>query len=161
AVGEIDRARARCAARTPLAHLARCEERLRLGRALVASHQRGARHQGYLPHPQPGSLICTCVARTTLKHARARQSRVGGDPRADRAMNQSAGAALTRAQLRLSKGALAMAESTPPRNQAGSTTHEIKQRATDQFERMADNATEQFRNVAEQAEQLANRATEQ
>jgi len=54
-----------------------------------------------------------------------------------------------------------MAESTPPRNQPGSTTHEIKQRATDQFERMADNATEQFRNVAEQAEQLANRATEQ
>jgi ElaB/YqjD/DUF883 family membrane-anchored ribosome-binding protein len=41
------------------------------------------------------------------------------------------------------------------------STHDIKEKATGQFERMADKAADQFRNVADQAEAAANRALEQ
>jgi ElaB/YqjD/DUF883 family membrane-anchored ribosome-binding protein len=56
-----------------------------------------------------------------------------------------------------------MAQSTPPRGQpySGSTTHDIKEKATDQFEKMADKATDQFRSMANQAEHVANRVAEQ
>jgi ElaB/YqjD/DUF883 family membrane-anchored ribosome-binding protein len=55
-----------------------------------------------------------------------------------------------------------MAQSTPTRGYAGaSTTHDIKEKATDQFDRLADKATDQFRNVADQAENMANRLSEQ
>lgn len=57
-----------------------------------------------------------------------------------------------------------MAQSTPPRGQsayAGSITHDIKEKATDQFERIADKATDQFRSVADHAESVANRVGEQ
>ena len=40
-------------------------------------------------------------------------------------------------------------------------THDIKEKATGQFERMADKAADQFRNVADQAEAAADRALEQ
>ncbi|HXF55770.1 MAG TPA: hypothetical protein VNK52_16775 [Hyphomicrobiaceae bacterium] len=46
-----------------------------------------------------------------------------------------------------------MDHSKPPR--------EIKEKATDQFERMADKATEQFRQVADKAEGIAERVAEQ
>ena len=42
-----------------------------------------------------------------------------------------------------------------------STTHDMKEKATGQFERMADKATDQFSNLANQAEAVANRAMEQ
>ena len=42
-----------------------------------------------------------------------------------------------------------------------SSTHDIKEKAAGQFERMADKATDQFKNVADQAEAVANRALEQ
>jgi ElaB/YqjD/DUF883 family membrane-anchored ribosome-binding protein len=60
-----------------------------------------------------------------------------------------------------------MAQSTPHSTQtrtpdySGSTAHDIKEKATDQFERMADKATDQFRNIASQAEGVANRVVEQ
>src|ERR1700704_6578506 len=44
---------------------------------------------------------------------------------------------------------------------SGSTTHDIKEKATDQFERIADKATDQFKNVANHAEDVANRVSEQ
>lgn len=46
-----------------------------------------------------------------------------------------------------------------PQNQ--STTHDMKEKATGQFERMADKATDQFSNLANQAEAVANRTMEQ
>ena len=46
-----------------------------------------------------------------------------------------------------------MAQSTP--------TREIKEKATEQFERLADTATDQFKHVADQAEGVANRVAEQ
>jgi ElaB/YqjD/DUF883 family membrane-anchored ribosome-binding protein len=52
-----------------------------------------------------------------------------------------------------------MAQST--RGTSYSSTHDIKEKATDQFERMADKATDQFGRVADQAEAIANRVTEQ
>ena len=36
--------------------------------------------------------------------------------------------------------------------QSHTSTHDIKEKATGQFERMADKAADQFRNVADQAE---------
>jgi ElaB/YqjD/DUF883 family membrane-anchored ribosome-binding protein len=58
-----------------------------------------------------------------------------------------------------------MAQSTPPRSQSGyagsSTTHDIKEKVTDQFDRMADKASDQFRSMADQAENMANRVGEQ
>jgi ElaB/YqjD/DUF883 family membrane-anchored ribosome-binding protein len=44
---------------------------------------------------------------------------------------------------------------------SGSTTHDIKEKATGQFEKMADKATDQFNDIAEQAERVANRVAEQ
>ena len=46
-------------------------------------------------------------------------------------------------------------------NYSGSTTHDIKEKATGQFEKMADKATDNFRNMADQAEDVANRVAEQ
>ena len=54
-----------------------------------------------------------------------------------------------------------MAQSTPPRGQSGSVAHDIKEKATDQFERLADKASDQFRHAADQAENMANRVGEQ
>jgi ElaB/YqjD/DUF883 family membrane-anchored ribosome-binding protein len=42
-----------------------------------------------------------------------------------------------------------------------SSTHEIKEKATGQFEKLADKATDQFRSVADQAENVANRVADQ
>ncbi len=44
---------------------------------------------------------------------------------------------------------------------SGSTTHDIKEKATSQFEKLADKATDQFNDIAEQAESVANRVAEQ
>jgi ElaB/YqjD/DUF883 family membrane-anchored ribosome-binding protein len=54
-----------------------------------------------------------------------------------------------------------MAQSTQSQGYSGSTTHDVKEKATSQFEKMADKATDQFRNMADQAETVANRMTEQ
>jgi|SRR5262245_52468743 len=57
-----------------------------------------------------------------------------------------------------------MSQSTYPRGHpsySGSTAHDIKEKATDQFERMADKASGQFKNMADQAESVANRIGEQ
>jgi ElaB/YqjD/DUF883 family membrane-anchored ribosome-binding protein len=55
-----------------------------------------------------------------------------------------------------------MAQSTQHRGSyPGSTAHDIKEKATDQFERMADKATDQFKRVADQAEDVAGRVAEQ
>lgn len=54
-----------------------------------------------------------------------------------------------------------MAQSTQPRGSySGSTAHDIKEKATEQFERMADKATDQFKRVADGAEEVASRAAE-
>jgi ElaB/YqjD/DUF883 family membrane-anchored ribosome-binding protein len=44
---------------------------------------------------------------------------------------------------------------------SGSTAHDIKEKATDQFERMADKASGQLRSMADQAEGVVNRVGEQ
>ena len=44
---------------------------------------------------------------------------------------------------------------------SGSTTRDMKDKPTGQFDRMADKATEQFKSVAEGAESVANRVLEQ
>src|SRR5450432_2887918 len=44
---------------------------------------------------------------------------------------------------------------------SGSTAHDIKEKATSQFEQMADKATDQFNDMADQAESIANRVAEQ
>jgi ElaB/YqjD/DUF883 family membrane-anchored ribosome-binding protein len=57
-----------------------------------------------------------------------------------------------------------MVQNTTPRGQSGysgSTAHDIKEKATGQFEKIADKATDQFKNVADQAENVANRVAEQ
>ena len=57
-----------------------------------------------------------------------------------------------------------MAQSTPTRGQpgySGSTAHDIKEKATDQFERIADKASDQFKSMADQAEHMANRVGDQ
>ena len=57
-----------------------------------------------------------------------------------------------------------MAQSTQthaPSSYPGSTTHDFKEKATGQFEKLADKATDQFKNVADQAENVANRMVEQ
>lgn len=40
------------------------------------------------------------------------------------------------------------------------SAHEIKEKATGQFEKMADKATDNFKNMANQAEDVANRVVE-
>lgn len=57
-----------------------------------------------------------------------------------------------------------MVQSTQTRGSStysGSTAHDIKEKATGQFERVADKATDQFKAVADKAEDVANRAIEQ
>jgi ElaB/YqjD/DUF883 family membrane-anchored ribosome-binding protein len=44
---------------------------------------------------------------------------------------------------------------------SGSTAHDIKEKATSQFEKMADKATDQFNDIADQAESVPNRVAEQ
>jgi ElaB/YqjD/DUF883 family membrane-anchored ribosome-binding protein len=43
---------------------------------------------------------------------------------------------------------------------ASPTTHDIKEKATNQFDKMADKASDQFRHMADQAEDVANRVAE-
>jgi len=50
-----------------------------------------------------------------------------------------------------------MAQSSYP----GSSPHDMKEKATGQFEKMADKATDKFKSVAEGAESVANRAMDQ
>jgi ElaB/YqjD/DUF883 family membrane-anchored ribosome-binding protein len=50
-----------------------------------------------------------------------------------------------------------MGQSTQTRE----TTHEVTEKATDQFDPMTDKAKDQFRSVADQAENVANRVAEQ
>jgi ElaB/YqjD/DUF883 family membrane-anchored ribosome-binding protein len=52
-----------------------------------------------------------------------------------------------------------MAQST--RTDYSSTAHDIKEKATDQFERMADKTAEKFKSMADQAEGVAGRVAEQ
>ena len=52
-----------------------------------------------------------------------------------------------------------MAQST--RSDYSSSTQDIKEKATDQFERMADKATDRFKSMADQAEGVASRVAEQ
>src|ERR1700730_11662160 len=52
---------------------------------------------------------------------------------------------------------MAMAQSNYP----SSSTHDIKQKATGQFEKVADKAADQFKSIADQAENVANRVVEQ
>jgi ElaB/YqjD/DUF883 family membrane-anchored ribosome-binding protein len=55
-----------------------------------------------------------------------------------------------------------MAQSTQQRGSySGSAAHDIKEKATDQFERVADKATDQFKRVADQAEDVAQRVATQ
>jgi ElaB/YqjD/DUF883 family membrane-anchored ribosome-binding protein len=57
-----------------------------------------------------------------------------------------------------------MAQSTQPRehaSHAGAAAHDLKEKATERFERMADKATDQFRSMADQTEQVATRIAEQ
>lgn len=52
-----------------------------------------------------------------------------------------------------------MAQST--HSDYSGTAHDIKEKATDQFERMADKTAEKFRSMADQAEGVATRVAEQ
>jgi ElaB/YqjD/DUF883 family membrane-anchored ribosome-binding protein len=52
-----------------------------------------------------------------------------------------------------------MAQSTQGRGYSAGT-HDVKEKATEQFERMADKAADQFKNVADQAEQVAGRVAD-
>ena len=54
-----------------------------------------------------------------------------------------------------------MVQSTQSRGYTGSTAHDVKEKATGQFEKIADRATEQFKSAANQAEDIANRVAEQ
>jgi ElaB/YqjD/DUF883 family membrane-anchored ribosome-binding protein len=53
-----------------------------------------------------------------------------------------------------------MAQSTSSRGQSGSTTHDIKEKATDQFERMADQAENVANRVSEQGREAGERVQE-
>ena len=56
-----------------------------------------------------------------------------------------------------------MTKSTQTHGQSpysGTAAHDIKDMATERFEKLADKATDQFRYVADQAEEVANRVTE-
>jgi ElaB/YqjD/DUF883 family membrane-anchored ribosome-binding protein len=50
---------------------------------------------------------------------------------------------------------------TQSTNYSGSSTHDIKEKATDQFEKLAEKATDNFKTMADQAEGVANRMAEQ
>jgi ElaB/YqjD/DUF883 family membrane-anchored ribosome-binding protein len=52
-----------------------------------------------------------------------------------------------------------MAQDTATRSHSknsDSTAHDLKEKATDQFEKMADKATDQFKDIADQAEHVVN-----
>ncbi len=53
------------------------------------------------------------------------------------------------------------AQSTPYRGQSTGSTQDLKEKATDQFEKIADTAADKFRDVADQAEHIASRVAEQ
>ena len=52
-------------------------------------------------------------------------------------------------------------QTTPYRVQATGPAHDLKEKATHQFDKLADKATDTFRDVADQAEHFASRVTEQ
>ncbi len=57
-----------------------------------------------------------------------------------------------------------MAHTTQPRGPSsygGTTAHDIKEKATGQFEKMADKATDQFSRAADTVEDVASRVVEQ
>ena len=53
------------------------------------------------------------------------------------------------------------AESTPHRGQPLGSAQDLKEKATDQFEKIADKATDKFKDVADQADHIASRVAEQ
>jgi ElaB/YqjD/DUF883 family membrane-anchored ribosome-binding protein len=53
------------------------------------------------------------------------------------------------------------AQTTPYGGQTTGSTQDLKERATDQFEKIADKATDKFRDAADQAERFASRVAEQ
>jgi ElaB/YqjD/DUF883 family membrane-anchored ribosome-binding protein len=53
------------------------------------------------------------------------------------------------------------AQSTPYRDQAASSVDDLDVKVTDQFEKIADKASDKFRDVADQAEHFAGRIAEQ
>ena len=53
------------------------------------------------------------------------------------------------------------AQSTPYRGQPTGSAQDLKEKATDQFEKIADKASDKFRDVADQAEHIAGRVAEQ
>jgi len=53
------------------------------------------------------------------------------------------------------------AQTTPHGGQTTSSASDLKERATDKFEKIADKATDKFRDVADQAEHFASRVAEQ
>ena len=53
------------------------------------------------------------------------------------------------------------AQTTPYGGQTPGSAPDLKERATDQFEKIADKATDKFRDVADQAEHFASRVAEQ
>jgi ElaB/YqjD/DUF883 family membrane-anchored ribosome-binding protein len=53
------------------------------------------------------------------------------------------------------------AQTAPYGGQTTSSAPDLKERATDQFEKIADKATDKFRDVADQAEHFASRVAEQ
>jgi ElaB/YqjD/DUF883 family membrane-anchored ribosome-binding protein len=52
-------------------------------------------------------------------------------------------------------------QTTPNGGQAAGSHQDLKERATDQFEKIADKATDKFRDVADQAEHFASRVADQ
>jgi ElaB/YqjD/DUF883 family membrane-anchored ribosome-binding protein len=53
------------------------------------------------------------------------------------------------------------AQTTPYRGQTAGSSPDLKEKATDQFERIADKATDTFRGVADEAKHLAGRTADQ
>jgi ElaB/YqjD/DUF883 family membrane-anchored ribosome-binding protein len=53
------------------------------------------------------------------------------------------------------------AQTTPYGGQTAGSAPDLKERAADQFEKIADKATDKFRDVADQAEHFAERVAEQ
>ena len=53
------------------------------------------------------------------------------------------------------------AQTTPYGDQTTGSVHDLKEKATDQFEKLADKATDRFRDAADQAEHFAGRVVEQ
>jgi ElaB/YqjD/DUF883 family membrane-anchored ribosome-binding protein len=53
------------------------------------------------------------------------------------------------------------AQTTPYRGQTPGSAQDLKEKATDQFEKIADKAADKFRDAADQAEHFASRVAEQ